>query len=223
MKRRNIPRLVGRLVVVLGLAFILQTGQANGDILISLAGTGTSGSNTLFTYNVFLNPGFELDKTGSIGNGANFFTLYDVPGLVGTPSISAALSTNGFTTVNVQNTGKTPASTAPPDSGSVANVTFNYTKSTEISNPATGMNLFLGQFTLTSTFAPSSTANLTYAAATQKNLPGLAEDEHLANNVSLVVGPAATVPEPATLVLVGLSIPLAGGFLLRRRRYGQSA
>jgi hypothetical protein len=207
------------LLLGLGLLASLASGQARGDILITLAGTAPSGTNTAYTYNVFLTPGFELDKAGVKGNTStgDLFTVYDFVGLVGSPTISPALSTNGFSTFSIKNTGTTPVNTAPNDNSALANVTFKYTKSTETNNPAAGMNLLLGQFTLTSTFGPAGTANIQYATATQKNLPGSSEDEHLANNVSEVVGPAA-VPEPPSLLLFGIALPLAGGFLLLRRR-----
>jgi hypothetical protein len=48
-------------------------------------------------------------------------------------------------------------------------------------------------------------------------VPGSSEDEHLANNVSEVVGPTV-VPEPPSLLLFGIALPLAGGFWLLRRR-----
>jgi hypothetical protein len=206
------------LAATLTLCFFLSPGQIRADLLITLSGTAPSGANTAYTYNVFLAPGFELDKNGSKGNTStgNLFTLYDFVGLVGSPTVSGALHGNGFTAVTTPFTGSTPSQTAPTDDPTIKNITLKYTKNTETSNPASGMNLFLGQFTAISTFGPSSGANITYAAATQKNLPGSLEDELLANNVSQVVGPTI-VPEPATLLAASLALPMLGGLYLRRR------
>jgi hypothetical protein len=198
-------------------------GQARADLLITLSGTAASGTNTVYTYNVFLPPGFELDKAGNTGNTStgNIFTLYDFQGLVGSPTISAALMASGFTTSTIQNTGITPKHTSPTDDPTISNITFKYTKAGETNNPASGMNLFLGQFSVTSTFKPSSSANVLYAAATQKHLPGSLDNEQFANNVSALVGPNA-VPEPSTLALCATAIPVgAGFFFLRRRRLQQ--
>jgi hypothetical protein len=227
MKRLTRLAAVQRCVVILGLGLALaglQPGTARADILITLQGTAPSGSNTVYTYGVFLAPGFELDKTGQKGNTAtgDLFTLYDFVGLVGAPTPSAALAANGFSSFTLQNVGKTPGNTAPTDDPGIVNISSKYTKATETNNPATGMNLFLGSFAVTSMFGPAGSANLFYAGASQKNLPGSLEDEHLANNVSQVIGPAA-VPEPTTLLLAGLALPVVGGFLYSRRRKPHAA
>ena len=105
----------GLLAVALTLCLFLAPGQIRADLLITLSGTAPSGTNTAYTYNVFLAPGFELDKKGTKGNTStgNLFTLYDFVGLVGTPTVSPLLSGNGFTTVTTPSTGTTPSQTAP--------------------------------------------------------------------------------------------------------------
>jgi hypothetical protein len=111
------------------------------------------------------------------------FLLYDFLGLVGSPTISSTLAANGFSTFSKQNLGITPATIVPPDSASIANLTFLFTRATPIDNAAGGMNLFLGQFSLVSSFGPASSPNMFYAAATQRS-----DDSLLANNVSQLVG-----------------------------------
>jgi hypothetical protein len=56
---------------------------ARADILLTLLTPGTPvGSDFLYTYNVSLRDGSVLHAGGGGINRANFFTLYDVAGLV---------------------------------------------------------------------------------------------------------------------------------------------
>jgi hypothetical protein len=150
----------------------------------------------------------------------DLFTVYDIPGLVGNPTISSQLATNGFSTFTKQNVGVTPTTTAVPDSATIANLTFPYTSAASIKDSSGSMNLFLGQFSFISTFGVSPMADIFYAAATQRFLPGLPGDMLIANNVSEFVGPttSAVIPEPPSLLLFGIAIPLAGAFWYVRSR-----
>jgi hypothetical protein len=195
----------------------LATRHARADILVTLDLTSVvnHGATTTYGYMAFLNPGFELDSAGFKSNGANFFTLYDIPGYV--PG-SATATMAGFGSITEQSLGFTPLTQSPPDSASMLNLTFHYTSGTEIEVPLGSPNFLLGTFTFDSTIPNASpTSNIFYSAATQKNLPGVPSDEDLANNTSLVAGPSP-IPEPASLALVGIGIPLLGVFYLLRRR-----
>jgi hypothetical protein len=174
--------------------------------------TSPSGNNTEYTYNVYLNPGYKLNKDGFKGNEStgDLFTLYDIPGLVGSPTISAKLAGNGFSTFTTQNVGVTPVVTAPPDNAGIVNITFPYTGKFQLTNPAGGMNLFLGQFSLISSSGPATSPNIYYAAATQRYMPGQADNSLLANNVSQLVGPNI-IAEPSSLLLSGIPLPQPAG------------
>jgi hypothetical protein len=208
--------LAGFLVVGL----LVAPGNARGDIVLSLAGTAAAGANTSYTYSVFLAPGSELVKSGARGNTStgDIFTLYDFAGLVGTPTLSATLMNNGFTKVTIQNQGINPAGIKPTnDDASVPNITFKYTKSSAITNPVGGMDLWLGQFSVVSKFGTSGSDNIEYGAATQLYRPHTSLNGGVHNNFGNVDGPLA-VPEPATLALVGICLPVLGGLTVLRRR-----
>jgi hypothetical protein len=205
---------------ILGMA--LFAGSARADILITFAGISPSISNpgaTTFTYDVFLNPGFELDKAGFKSNTAtgDLFTLYDIGGFIPGSETSTGLVSTSFAPPTEQLLGITPATQTPPDSATVLNITFKYIHPTELNNPGGPghFNLFLGTLSFDSTLSFVGTDNLAYSAATQKHNPGHADDESLANNTSFLPGPA--VPEPATLILCGVAFPVIGAYWMRRR------
>jgi hypothetical protein len=158
-----------------------------------------------------------LNSSGSTGNAStgDLFTLYDLGGLIGTPTISSTLAANGFSTFKMQNLGVSPVTTAPPDSPTVVNITFPYTSLTAIVNGSGAMNLFLGQFSFVSSYGPSPAPNVYYTSAAQRS-----DNSLLSNNVSQLVGP---VPEPATLLLAAIALAMTGGFWwLRSFRFNRA-
>jgi hypothetical protein len=219
-----------------GALLLMNAAPARADILVTLTGTAPGGPGvTVFTYSVSLRPASELDQAGgaendySAGNPAgnqvnpnsnNFFTLYDVvgfvPGSLGlSPSLAALFAPGSIT---MQDIGMTPFAQIPPDAPGLINITFNYTLGIEIENPGILPDLPLGTFHFDSTGIPGG--KMFYSAATQKNVADPDEDEEIANNTSVVAGPkaAAIIPEPATVVLLGIGAPMAAAFALRRRR-----
>jgi hypothetical protein len=230
MKLRGRQLVGGAFLLALGFLVGFQPSRARADLLISVFNVTKSGSDYTYTYNVFLNPGYQLVSPGTAtAHGQttpNLFTVYDIPGFVSAAIVSSppapapALSTTGFAPPTTQLIGITPKNTSPPDNPAIENVTFEYTNSTPTQNPPSGMNLYLGQFSIVSTLAPATSANLYYTGATQKYLPGSPSNLELANNVSLLVGPSFTViPEPPSLLLFGIGIPALGGlWYLRSRR-----
>jgi hypothetical protein len=214
----RIRKIVLPLLVAVACLLGMTAGQARADILVTLDLTTvvTVGSTTTYGYTAFLNPGSQLNNTGTIGNTntGDLFTLYDIPGYI--PG-SATSALTGFGSITEQNVGITPNFQGPPDSSAMTNVTFHYTSSAPTQNPGPNTNLLLGTFTIGSTIAtPSPTANIFYSAATQKFTPGSPSDMQPANNTSLVAGPA--IPEPASLALLAIGTPVMGVFYLLRRR-----
>jgi hypothetical protein len=234
LKLRGRQLVGGAFLLALGVLAGFQPSRARADLLITVFNVTKSGSDYTYTYNVFLNPGYQLvppsTATSHGQSTPNLFTVYDIPGFVSAaivtspPAPAPALSTTGFSPPSTQLIGITPKNTSPPDSPTIENITFEYTSSMPTTNPAPGgaggTNLYLGQFSITSTLGPATTANLYYTGATQKDIPGSPSNLELANNVSLLVGPSFTViPEPPSLLLFGIGIPALGGlWYLRSRR-----
>lgn len=215
-------------LVLTGALLLMIPGQARADIVLTVVNAGTpSGSNFLYTYDVMLLPGSELSKAGGgvntgVATSNNFFTLYDVPGLVaGSIMYGGALNAGGNSMSSVQNTGITPVteSPRPADDAGVPNITTFWTG---MDTPAIGMMAFdLGTLSFLSTNPLGSVAQmLAFTGATQKieMFPLL-----VANNTGQVAGPAPqgppppTVPEPGTLALLAVGLPLIGGLYYRRR------
>jgi len=203
---------------VLGLAALLTLGgsPARADILVNLVSALPSGANTVYTYNVFLQPNSALTTGGGLNSPppGDFFTLYDIAGLVGTPTQNLTNSLSWTVTTPLQ--GKSPAvGGGAPDSISILNATFQYSGSPIINNGGTGSALSLGTISFTSTFGTGG--KVFYSAATQDSDNNNVE----ANNTNSVEGPTG-IPEPGSLAMTACLVAGFGGALLRRRRRSQA-
>jgi hypothetical protein len=207
--------------LVLAAALLLgNAGPAKADILLTLMSVTPSGSDFLYTYDVMLTAGSVLHAAGGGANTGvspsnNFFTLYDVQGLVaGSESYGQTLGVLGNSTHTEQLSGITPAgqSPIPPDSGSLPNITTYWTGA-DMAALATPVDL--GTFAFLST-NPLGSGMVAYAGATQKleSFP-----DFIADNISQVAGPGgpSVVPEPGTLMLMAIGLPVLSGYCYRRR------
>ena len=142
----------------------------------------------------------------------NYFTIYDFKGLV--PGSGLAPEGWEFTTANV---GPTPPLVEPIDSPDVPNLSFKYTGPT-IAAGQTG----LGNFTAVSDFSDKGISFFT--ATTNRTSDGKIDTNITPTSVPVPVpvpggGVGGTVPEPTTLVLAAMGLPIAGlGRLVRRRK-----
>jgi hypothetical protein len=160
-----------------------------------------------YTYSVRLTEGSALRAGGAGMNTANFFTLYDIPGLItGSETYGGALATNSSHTE--ERLGLTPVTEIPfPAENGLMNVTTFWT------GPDVRGAFDLGTFSFLST-DPLGSAMLVFTAASQ-NLQNMGL---IANNSSGVAGPSASpTPEPRTLLLVAIGLSAVGGLNYWRR------
>jgi hypothetical protein len=161
------------------------------------------GSNFRWTYAVVVTTDVHV-QTG------DFFTIYDFNGLVTGPggSLTTVTTPSGWT-VSSQMVGPTPNGTAPNDSATVPNLTFTY------NGPTITGQVGLGNFWALSTFSDSTTSDFT--SLTHTNAGGRSEANITSTNVP-VPSTISQTPEPATLAMFGLGLPVFGvGNWLRRR------
>jgi hypothetical protein len=209
-------------LVLAGALLLMSPGQAQADIVLTIvnAGTPTVGGNFLYTYEVMLTPGSVVSKPGGgvntgISPSNNFFTLYDISGFVsGSVTYLGALAAAGNSSFSTQNLGITPVTETPKpnDDPNVINITTYWT-GPDVA--AVGMMAIdLGSLSFISTFGLGDTNHmLAFTGASQKleNFPAL-----VANNTGQVAGPSG-IPEPGTLALLAVGLPMLGGLYYRRR------
>jgi PEP-CTERM motif len=226
--RKLAAKIVTGLGLVLAGALLLITpGQAQADIILTVVNAGTpSGSNFLYTYDVMLTPGSTVHAAGGGTNSGiagipsqNFFTLYDIPGFVaGSVVYGGALAAAGNSSFSTQNTGITASTEIPkpPDDPNVVNITTYWIGPDVAASGMMAIDLGTLSFLSTNPLGPTAMM-LAFTGASQKveNFPAL-----VANNTGQVAGPGPAVspiPEPGTLALLAVGLPVLGGFYYRRR------
>jgi hypothetical protein len=215
-------------LVLAAVLLMMTAGSARADIALTIidAGVLQPGGDFLYTYNVQLTPGPGGSVLSSAGGGVNtgfspsnnFFTLYDVQGLVpGSETFGGILGVAGNAAAKENLTGVTPPTQTPADSGSILNITTFWTGASTPTAPDQMTTFDLGTFSFLST-NPLGSTMLEYSAATQalKGFPVA-----IANNTSMVAGPGPggpppPIPEPGTLMLLAIGLPVLGGYCYRR-------
>jgi hypothetical protein len=198
--------------VLAAVLFLMTSATSRADIILTLIGAGMPmGNEFQYTYSVTLTDGSALRANGGGANTANFFTVYDIPGLIsGSERYEGALAANS--THTEQHLGITPVTETPlsPENGNFINVTTRWT------GPDVSGALDLGTFSFLST-NPLGAAMLAFTGASQ-NLHNM---NLVANNSSGVAGPSASpAPEPSTLLLAAIGLSVVGWGTYWRRSQG---
>jgi hypothetical protein len=204
-------RLVGRMAAMLAIAFLSSAGAAQASIVVDLVSVVPSGGGFTWTYEAFLGPG-QLVQTGAPpgpgpttpGSGspggavADYFTIYDFAGFTGVTSAPA-----GWTPLN-QLLGPTPADFVLLLDDSVL---FNLTWYRD-----TGFVVAQGSMGF---FSAESTFNVAVIEDVSAEDTSSSTGLSIVNTDTVQVA-SASVPEPATLLLMGSGF--LGLSLYRRRR-----
>ena len=188
-------RLIVGFVVAVFLAVFIPIAHAD-SINFSDPTITPSGSNFLWTYTATVD---EFEHVNTAQN-PSFISLYDIPGIIGSPSVAALSS--AAVSVSVQNVGLTPALQTPTDNPNIPNITTTYSGSAPTNTP-------LSTLSFLDVFGPNNETNGNFSAQATNNTGNVLE----ANTSSVPV----PTPEPGTLALF-LSGIGAMGLVIRRMR-----
>jgi hypothetical protein len=189
----------GRLFAAAAIALTGATAQAG--LLPNSVTVAPEADNFRWTYSIVLPTDMQLQA-------GNFFTIYDFQGYV--PGGESAPDGWSFSASKV---GPTPDRLNPADDADLWNLTWTY--SGGLQNGQVG----LGNFWASSMYSDS--AEDFFTAQTFRTSDGLL-DRNITTTLTPVgtdIPPPSGVPEPATLVMAGLGLPLLGlGRLVRKKK-----
>lgn len=182
-------------VLACGIALAGPVPGAKAGLLPVSVSISPESGNFRWTYAIVL-------PTDAMIRSGDYFTIYDFAGLV---ADSNSQPENWvFTSSNV---GGTPTGVDPDDNPSLPNLTWRYTGPTVASG-----QVGLGNFWAASTYGDATESFFT--AKTHRTSDGMVDSNITSTTVPVpTAGPQ--VPEPATLALAGLGLPLVA--LARRR------
>lgn len=185
-------------------AAVLAAALANpaqaGIIPVSVTVLPESG-NFRWTYSIVLPSNMKLQS-------GDYFTIYDFAGLqAGSDMVDAAGPDASYAehwSFDSPLTGPTPDRLNPNDNPDIANLNWTYNGPT-IDVPG---QITLGNFSVASTFDEEGSSFLT--AKNPRASDGIIDANITETVVPVGTDPGPSVPEPATLALAGLGLPLVG-------------
>lgn len=199
---------IARIFAATLLAVATTTTASAGLLPVSVSIQPEAG-NFRWTYSVHLPTNMKVES-------GSYFTIYDFGGYVGgTGSVLSPFPDDtyaGYWSFSTSKTGPTPDRLNPQDDPNVDNLTWTYNGPT-----INGEGKALGNFVATSNFDQTQTSFFT---ATNPRLNG-----EIDSNITETLSPTGTVtppppgvPEPTTLALAGLGLPLVGAARWYRRK-----
>jgi hypothetical protein len=193
----SITRLLAAAVAAVGFA----AGTAQAGLLPTSVTVFPEAGNYRWQYAIVLPTDMKLQS-------GNYFTIYDFEGLVA----GSVVTPDGNWTASVKNVGSTPTLLNPIDDPSIPNLVFTYTGPTI---PAGQIGL--GNFMATSVFGEKK--EVSFTAETNRTSDGLKDSNITSTDAPTGDDtPPPPVPEPATLLLAGLGLPLLGLAKLRKKK-----
>ena len=191
-------------------ATVAFAGTADAGLLPVSVTVQPEAGNFRWTYSVVLPTDMKLQS-------GNYFTIYDFAGYQsGSGMVTATSPDDSFSkywTLSTAPLGPTPDRLNPQDDPAVTTLTWTYNGPTIPAGQLT-----LGNFVATSTYG--TTAPSFFTATNPQAVSGNTDSNitsTLAPQGTTVPDPVGT-PEPATLILAGLGLPLVGlGRALRRK------
>jgi len=193
-------------VLLAAVAAAALAPQARAGLIPTLVTVTPDGSNFRWTYAVVVTTDVQV-------NPGDYFTIYDFGGLVGGPLGSGggpdSIATPLGWTFQTAMTTPSPSGTNPADDPSIPNLKFVY------DGPPIAGQQGLGNFMANSVNGDS--VNSDFTSITHRQVDGRAEANITTTDVP-VPGSVRDTPEPATLAMFGIGLPLLGVLRFLRNR-----
>ncbi|VTT96740.1 unnamed protein product [Gemmataceae bacterium] len=179
-------------------AVALAPGNAEAGLIPYNPTVTPDGGMYRYTYAIQL-PSAAVLRPG------DYFTIYNFDGYVADSAMASGSPYSGDWSFSTSNTGPTPPGVLPDDDPAILNLTWTY-NGPVINVPG---DVGLGNFWAVSLYP--TTTDSWFTAHTGLGT-GVNDSNIVPIEVPVPSAPPPGVPEPATLLLAGLGLPLAAGY-----------